>query len=91
MPRLHYIIVLFFAGCLMGFSQVSTGSPRFVVKGSIKGKENKTPISGVEVTTREGAYTLTNGLGEFKIQVAVGDELHRLHNTIYCTIRKKRK
>ncbi len=75
MPKLSYIITLFLAGCLMSFSQRTNSGERFFVEGSVKGKERRTPISGVEITTKAGGYTVTNGLGEFKIQVSIGDEL----------------
>ncbi|WP_435624694.1 tetratricopeptide repeat-containing sensor histidine kinase [Flagellimonas sp.] len=39
----------------------------------MRGKENYTPISGVEVSTDRGQFTLTNGLGEFRIRAAIGD------------------
>lgn len=45
------------------------------IKGSVKGKENYTAISGIQVSTDKGAYTTTNGLGEFKIRASIGDLL----------------
>lgn len=45
------------------------------LQGSVRGAENYTPISGVEVSTDKGAYTVTNGLGEFTISASVGDVL----------------
>ena len=45
------------------------------IKGSVKTMESNTPIKGVEISTRKGAYAVTNSLGEFSIRVAVGDEL----------------
>jgi len=59
----------------MGFSQVQQERISLQIKGSVKGKENYTPISGVEVTTDKGAYTLTNSLGEYIIAASVGDIL----------------
>ncbi len=46
-----------------------------VVKGKVQGKENYEPISGVEVSTNRGAFTITNALGEYTIKVQIGDEL----------------
>jgi len=62
-------------GCFMGFSQIQENLARVKIEGSVRGKENYTPISGVEVTTDRGAYTITDGLGEFKIDAVIGDEL----------------
>ncbi len=46
---------------------------QFEVKGKVVSKEGQIPISGVEVFTDQGAYTLTNSLGEFKLNVRIGD------------------
>ncbi|WP_299532254.1 histidine kinase [Ulvibacterium sp.] len=45
------------------------------IKGSVKGRETGIPITGVEVSTNTGEYTVTNAFGEFTIDVSVGDEL----------------
>lgn len=68
-------LILFFllSWCYIGLSQVDDGRPQFEIKGSVKGKEHLTPISGVEVFTDTGNYTITNGLGEFKIKASIGD------------------
>ncbi|MEM8507789.1 MAG: histidine kinase [Bacteroidota bacterium] len=47
----------------------------FVLKGQVRAKENGTPISGAEVSTDQGEYAITNGLGEFRINVRIGDVL----------------
>ncbi len=59
----------------MGFSQTNTGQSVVEIEGSVRGKENYTPISGVQITTDKGNHTTTNGLGEFKIKAAIGDML----------------
>ncbi len=52
------------------------GNQRIIeIKGSVKGKENYEPISGVEVSTDKGAYVLTDIHGEYRIRVSIGDEL----------------
>ena len=47
--------------------------PTFEISGVVVAKEGQQGISGVEVSTDKGAYTLTNALGEFQIKVSVGD------------------
>ncbi len=75
MTRYSHILLLFFFGCTTLFGQVQENTKRIEIKGSVKGKETLEPISGVEVSTYTGAYTLTDFLGEYKIYVEVGDEL----------------
>lgn len=58
-----------------GFSQTRNTVALFELKGSVKGKENYTPISGVHVSTDKGSFAITNALGEFKIKASVGDLL----------------
>lgn len=45
----------------------------FEIKGTVVSKDGREGISDVQVSTNKGAYTLTNALGEFKIEVRVGD------------------
>lgn len=68
-----YIGFLFLLMVYTGFSQVNSRSSLVDIKGSVKGKENFMPISGVEVSTNSGQYTRTNGLGEFRIKASIGD------------------
>ena len=75
MTKYSHILLLFFFGCTTLFGQVQENTKRIEIKGSVKGKETLEPISGVEVSTYKGAYTLTDFLGEYKIYVEVGDEL----------------
>ncbi|MEO9510845.1 MAG: histidine kinase [Flavobacteriaceae bacterium] len=70
-----YIFFLFFILFYTGFSQVNNERLQVEIKGSIQGKENSVPISGVQVSTDRGEYTITNGLGEFKIKASIGDML----------------
>ncbi len=71
----NYIGFLFLLMVYSGFAQVNSRSSRIDIKGSVKGKENFMPISGVEVSTNSGQYTRTNGLGEFRIKASIGDVL----------------
>ncbi|MGB5820614.1 MAG: histidine kinase [Saonia sp.] len=75
MQKVHYIFLVFFFTFFLGFSQTQESGSSFQIKGSVKGKETYTPISGVAISTSRGAYTVTNALGEFRIKAAVGDEL----------------
>lgn len=66
---------MFLMATAVTYSQVPSEAKQIDIQGSVKGKENLSPISGVEVSTDKGAYTITNGLGEFKIKAAIGDLL----------------
>ncbi|MEE9363062.1 MAG: histidine kinase [Cellulophaga sp.] len=73
------LFLIFFLAAYVGFSQSlekAKETPlRFFIEGSVRGEVNYTPISGVEISTDKGAFVYTNSLGEFKIKVALGDEL----------------
>ncbi|NNK18663.1 MAG: histidine kinase [Maribacter sp.] len=75
MNRIYHICIVFLLGAFTCFPQVSARNTEMQIKGSVKGQQNNIPISGVEVSTSAGEYTLTDGLGEFKISAAIGDEL----------------
>ena len=47
----------------------------FVLKGVVVTAETNTPIPRVNVEIDDGAYTTTNGNGEFSISAEIGDEL----------------
>jgi tetratricopeptide (TPR) repeat protein len=82
MRKLAYIlVVLFFAGPVV-LAQTNEQNTRNIeninvvaIKGVVQGKENFEPISGVEISSNRGAFAITNLFGEYKIRVAVGDEL----------------
>ncbi|MBT8320253.1 MAG: tetratricopeptide repeat protein [Eudoraea sp.] len=66
------IFVLFISASAVDLSaQGQTTS--FDIQGKVVSKAGQQAISGVEVSTDRGAYTLTNSFGEFKINVKVGD------------------
>lgn len=75
MTQFQYILILFILGCFTAFPQAQESIGNLQIKGSVKGKERATPISGVEVSTNRGAYTITNGLGEYEIRASIGDVL----------------
>ncbi|WP_136466090.1 tetratricopeptide repeat-containing sensor histidine kinase [Flagellimonas onchidii] len=68
-------IFLFLLSMFTGLSQVNNNGSLIQIKGSVKGKENFEPISGVEIYTNKGRFTTTNALGEFKIEASIGDML----------------
>lgn len=75
MKKVHFILTVLFLGTFMTFSQVFENTGKLNIRGSVKGQENRTPISGVEVSTSSGTYTLTDAFGEFKISASIGEEL----------------
>ncbi len=82
MTKYTYILILFLFGCSPLFSQIQRGADKVSeinrtveIRGSVQGKENFEPISGVEVSNDRGGYTITDAQGEYRIRVALGDEL----------------
>ena len=75
MIRKAYIVVLVLLTSWSALAQVGNTQVQMEIKGSVKGKENYTPISGVQVSTDKGQYTTTNALGEFSIKASIGDML----------------
>lgn len=47
----------------------------FALKGKVVAEGSERPLSGIEVRTDQGAYTLTDTQGAFTIRAAAGDEL----------------
>ncbi len=76
-----------------GFAQVrKTSKNSFTLKGIVVEEETNIPIARVNVETNNGAYTTTNGNGEFSISVEIGDELSiksDAFRTVYYTIKDK--
>jgi len=68
------VIFLFLTAYSVGAQAVQEPS-NTQIKGRVV-KENGQPMYGVEVSTKNGAYTLTNTLGQFSINAAVGDVLN---------------
>lgn len=75
MKRFVYIALTLMLSISFSWAQTDLGRPLITIEGSVKGKENYEPISGVEVSTDKGEFTLTNSFGEFKIEAAIGDIL----------------
>lgn len=70
----HLLCCLVF-GIGIGLCQNQEGAKMFVLNGKVIVEKTGQPISGVSVSTNRGEYTITNGLGEFKISVHIGDEV----------------
>lgn len=68
-----WFLVLF--GLFFVKGQTTDQQRRIVLRGSVVEEKDYLPISGVEVSTNRGGFTVTNGLGEFLIDTWVGDEL----------------
>ena len=64
-----------FLGLFIGIGQNQEGANKFLLKGKVEVKKSGKPISGVSITSNRGEYTLTNGFGEFRIKVSIGDEV----------------
>lgn len=70
----HFWALVLFV-CSFVHGQLTNQSREVLLKGSVVEEVNYAPISGVEVSTNGGAYTTTNGLGEFDISARIGDVL----------------
>ncbi|MEM9143778.1 MAG: histidine kinase [Bacteroidota bacterium] len=85
-----YITLFMLLLALPTVGQQYEGVSPLLIKGSVRGEETYTAISGVEVSTSSGEYTLTNALGEFKIRAYIGDQLtfrSLEFNTVHHTVR----
>ncbi|MEP0212473.1 MAG: histidine kinase [Cellulophaga sp.] len=69
-----YILLYLLFVSVIAFSQVNTGK-QFTIKGTVKTKENRNPISGVEVSATSGAIVYTDTFGAYRIKAEVGDYL----------------
>lgn len=79
-----------FFGSFLGVSQNSNGGTQFKLKGRVQLKADRSPISGVMVSTSSGIQTFTDGLGDFEINTAVG-ELLTIENLGFQTVRLRIK
>lgn len=75
MRKIFYISFFLLCCGSVVFSQVSQSNGRMEIKGIVLGQEHQDPFSGVEVSTDKGEYARTNGMGEFRISAAIGDEI----------------
>ncbi len=74
---LHIVVFCFLMVVLLPVlkAQNPNQSKGIVLRGSVVEEKTNAPISGVEVLTDGGAYTRTDGLGEFVIKAQIGDQL----------------
>ncbi len=66
----------------------------FILKGDVFDQELNKPISNVNIEVSSGAYTTTNGAGEFSIKTKIGDELVVRSDdfqTVYYQIKDKQR
>ncbi|TVZ16760.1 histidine kinase [Maribacter sp. MAR_2009_72] len=75
MKKIVVFILLIIVASGTAFCQAQQTPKTFTLNGKVEVKETGKPIPGVSVSTNLGDYVLTNGLGEFKIKVRIGDEL----------------
>ncbi len=87
---IYYILVVFFLGSFLGFSQNRSTGTQFKVRGSVQMKDDRSPISGVVVTTSSGMQTFTDGLGNFEINTSIG-ELLTIEDQGFETVRLRIK
>ncbi|KPM31383.1 Putative signal transduction histidine kinase [Croceitalea dokdonensis DOKDO 023] len=71
----NFNMLIFLVWSVLLLGQYQNKQEAIDLKGAVRGKENYTPISDVEVSTNRGIYTTTNALGEFRIKVYKGDIL----------------
>lgn len=64
----------------------NNGNPKFILQGLVESQSSQKPIQGVSVSTSSGQFTYTNGLGEFKISVSIGEQLILEHPS-FDTVR----
>ena len=70
------------------------GGSLLTIRGFIYDSELQKPVSNANIEVNGGAYTTTNGAGEFRIQAKIGDELvikHKDFETVYYTIENQER
>ncbi len=70
-----YILLLFLMISFEGVSQNRISAQSFTLKGGVEMKDTASPISGVLVSTSTGGQTFTDALGQFRLDVTLGDQL----------------
>ncbi|WP_445385898.1 histidine kinase [Robiginitalea sp. IMCC44478] len=72
--RLVLILILLLPTAWL-FGQVPGMRQEFTLKGRVVSETGEVPLSGIEVSTDQGVFTLTDGMGEFRVKAAAGDVL----------------
>ncbi|WP_452225145.1 tetratricopeptide repeat-containing sensor histidine kinase [Lacinutrix chionoecetis] len=70
--------------------QESNDNAFFEVRGLVREEDTYDAIEDVNIQINGGAYTASNGAGEFRVRAKIGDELiisHKDFETIYYTIK----
>jgi len=86
--------MLLMYSCILSAQDGRPAKKTFFVKGSVMESDTYKPIPKVNILVNGGAYTTTNSQGEFKIEVAKGDELvikHSDFQTIYYIIKSNER
>ena len=86
------VIALLVSGIMASAQVRSRSENSFVLRGVVVEAENNKPIARVNVETNNGAYTTTNGNGEFSISAEIGDELSiksDAFETVYYTVKDR--
>jgi tetratricopeptide (TPR) repeat protein len=72
----------------------NTQGQRFTVRGSVIERDTRTPIPDVNIEVNGGGYATTDAMGDFRIEVRVGDELtirYKDFETVYYTIKNNER
>ncbi|MEN1785859.1 MAG: histidine kinase [Bacteroidota bacterium] len=72
MIRFIYVLFVFITASFTLQGQ-GLSSNEMAIKGTVREQQTLRPISGVEVTTDKGQFTITNALGEFTVKASRGD------------------
>lgn len=70
-----YILLLSMLASFAGISQNRVSAQSFTLTGGVEMKDTSAPISGVLVTASSGGQTFTNALGQFELDVTLGEQL----------------
>ena len=86
------IMLVLSSQIILGQQQEETSM--FTIRGFIYDSELQKPVSNANIEINGGAYTTSNGAGEFRIQVKKGDELvikHKDFETVYYIIKNQER
>ncbi|MEM7382142.1 MAG: histidine kinase [Bacteroidota bacterium] len=73
--RIIQLFVLLFLMSYSGLSQSFQRGQEVLLKGAVREMQSRDPIAGIHITSSDGAYAITDDLGEFEIRATVGDFL----------------
>lgn len=88
------LLFLLVLNCQNSLGQNLEGGSLFTIRGFIYDGELQKPVANANIEVNGGAYTTTNGAGEFRIQAKIGDELvikHKDFETVYYTIKNQER